>query len=120
MQSAAAQNLITEKRTGSIVELSESDGEDILVAADLHGNRINFDRLVKIADLANHPQRHLVMQEVCHGGPTYPGGGCMSHLMLEDVAALKIDYPDRFHFILSNHELAEMTDFAIMKGGHGC
>ena len=41
----------------------------------------------------------------------------MSHLLLEDVASLKNAFPDRFHFILSNHELAELTDFAIMKSG---
>ncbi|MBI2478515.1 MAG: hypothetical protein HYV60_07710 [Planctomycetia bacterium] len=41
----------------------------------------------------------------------------MSHLLLEDVASLKNAFPDRFHFILSNHELSELTDFAIMKSG---
>ena len=41
----------------------------------------------------------------------------MSHLLLEDVASLKNAFPDRFHFILSNHELAELTDFPIMKSG---
>jgi hypothetical protein len=56
------------------------------------------------------------MQEVCHGGPLYPSGlGCMSHLLLEDVAQLKVAFPDRFHFILSNHELAELTDYPISK-----
>jgi hypothetical protein len=39
----------------------------------------------------------------------------MSHLLLEDVARLKIAFPDRFHFLLSNHEWAEMTDFPIAK-----
>ncbi len=39
----------------------------------------------------------------------------MSHLLLEDVASLKNLYPERFHFIISNHELAELTDFPIMK-----
>jgi hypothetical protein len=40
----------------------------------------------------------------------------MSHTMLEDVARWKTEYPDRFHFILSNHELAELTDYPIVKG----
>ena len=35
--------------------------------------------------------------------------------MLEDVAALKARYPERVHFILSNHELAELTDYPIVK-----
>lgn len=99
-----------------MVVLKEQDGDEILISADLHGNRLNFHRLVEVADLEGNPRRHLVMQEVCHGGPSYPGdGGCMSHLLLEDVARLKCDYPDRFHFLLSNHELAELGDFPICK-----
>jgi hypothetical protein len=35
--------------------------------------------------------------------------------MLEDVAKLKATYPGRVHFLLSNHELAEMTDYPILK-----
>jgi hypothetical protein len=35
--------------------------------------------------------------------------------MLEEIAQLKVQYGQRFHFILSNHELAELTDFPIMK-----
>ena len=35
--------------------------------------------------------------------------------MLEDVARLKVKYPERVHFLLGNHELAEMTDYPIQK-----
>lgn len=116
LREAAEANRRDSSRQGNVVQLDESNADDVLIAADLHGNRVNFDQLVRRSDLDNQPRRHLVMQEVCHGGPTYPeAGGCMSHLLLEDVAALKIAYPDRFHFILSNHELAELTDFPIMK-----
>lgn len=117
MRTATAHNFDLPSRAGSVIELDGDPGDEILVAADLHGNRINFELLVSAADLSNNPRRHLIMQEVCHGGPTYPTGGCMSHLLLEDVASLKNAFPDRFHFILSNHELAELTDFAIMKSG---
>ncbi|MDA1051886.1 MAG: hypothetical protein O3C40_15580 [Planctomycetota bacterium] len=117
MRMATAHNVDSPARVGSVIEVSGATGDEVLVAADLHGNRINFEKLLKTADLSSHPRRHLVMQEVCHGGPTYPAGGCMSHLLLEDVASLKNAFPDRFHFILSNHELAELTDFPIMKSG---
>ncbi|MEX0819863.1 MAG: metallophosphoesterase [Pirellulaceae bacterium] len=117
LRAATAHNFAVPARVGSVIELNDENGEDVVVAADLHGNRVNFEKLLLKADLRNNPRRHLVMQEVCHGGPTYPGGGCMSHLLLEDIASLKVDFPDRFHFILSNHELAELTDFAIMKSG---
>lgn len=105
----------TPSRAGNLVALGADDGDDVMVCADLHGQRLNFKRLLAIAALDDHPRRHLIMQEVCHGGPNYPGGGCMSHLLLEDAAELKVRYPQRFHFLLSNHELAELTDFPIAK-----
>lgn len=112
---AAALNANLPARRGNVVVLDKQNADEVMVTADLHGNRINFGKLLKIADLANHPRRHLVMQEVCHGGPTYPGGGCMSHIMLEDIARLKTEFPEQFHFLMSNHELAELTDFPITK-----
>ncbi len=112
---AAELNQATPARQGNVVVLDHEVADEVMITADLHGNRLNFNRLIKLADLENETRRHLIMQEVCHGGPTYPSGGCMSHLMLEDVARLKTTYPRQFHFLLSNHELAELTDFPISK-----
>src|SRR5687768_12437452 len=112
---AAERNRATPARQGNVIVLDAAAADEVMVTADLHGNRLNFQKLLQLADLANFPRRHLVMQEVCHGGPTYPGGGCMSHLMLEDVARLKTEFPATFHFLMSNHELAELTDFPITK-----
>ncbi|MEQ8788980.1 MAG: hypothetical protein RIC55_21895 [Pirellulaceae bacterium] len=112
---AADANRRAAARRGNIIVLDPAAGDDVMITADLHGHRLNFNRLMEIADLSGHPRRHLVVQEVCHGGPSYPGGGCMSHLLLEDVARWKVEFPDRFHFLLSNHELSELTDFPIMK-----
>ena len=113
---ATEANLSTPGRRGAVVDLSGTDAEELMATADLHGQRLNFRKLLKIAALNEHPRRHLLMQEVCHGGPRYPQGGCMSHLMLEDAARLKTQYPQRFHFLLSNHEMSEMMDFPITKG----
>lgn len=114
---AAEENLATPARFGNVIQLDEDSGADeVMITADVHGHRKNFNLIKRIADLENHPNRHLVMQEVCHGGPTYPeNGGCMSHTLLEDVAKLKTQFPERFHFLLSNHELAELTDYPILK-----
>jgi hypothetical protein len=113
---AAERNRGCAARKGNVVELLPEHGDDVMVVADLHGNRLNLRKLLDTANLAGHPRRHLVMQEVCHGGPEYPGdGGCMSHLMLEDMARLTCEFPGRFHFLLSNHELAELGDFPICK-----
>jgi hypothetical protein len=113
---AAEANVQTPARRGNVIVLDPQVADDVMIAGDLHGHRANFNALRKAAELANRPRRHLILQEVCHGGPTYPSnGGCMSHTMLEDVAKLKTEYPDRVHFILGNHELAELTDYPIQK-----
>ena len=39
----------------------------------------------------------------------------MSHATLEEIARLKVHYRDRVHFLLGNHELAELTDYPIQK-----
>lgn len=115
-QRAAEANLRTPARRGNVIVLTPEVADDVLITADLHGHRRNFNAIRRLAALDEHPRRHLILQEVCHGGPTYPAnGGCMSHGMLEDVARLKVQYPERVHFLLSNHELAELTDYPILK-----
>jgi hypothetical protein len=113
---ATEANLRTPGREGNVVVLGPETADEVMITGDLHGHRVNFEGLVQVAALDDHPRRHLVLQEVCHGGPAYPSNaGCMSHAMLEDVARLKTRYPERVHFILGNHELAELTDYPIQK-----
>ncbi len=112
---AVQTNLSAPGREGSVVVLHPELAGEVMVTGDIHGNRRNFNAIRKIAQLDQNPRRHLILQEVCHGGPTYPNGGCMSHLILEDVARLVVQFPGRVHFILGNHELAEMTDYPIQK-----
>lgn len=115
-RAAAEANLATPFRTGNLIDVSPSSGDDVMVTGDLHGHRRNFNLIRRIAGLETLPRRHLVMQEACHGGPTYPqNGGCMSHTVLEDIARLTVKFPGRVHFLLGNHELAEVTDYPIQK-----
>jgi hypothetical protein len=115
-QNATEANLATPGREGNLVALTPELADEVMVTGDLHGHRKNFNRIKKIAALGNHPRRHLVLQEVCHGGPLYAqNGGCMSHVLLEDIAMLKVKFPSQVHFLLGNHELAEMTDYPIQK-----
>ena len=112
---AADANRQTPGRRGSVVALTPKLPTRSMITGDIHGHRRNFNLIRRLAALDRHG-RHLVLQEVCHGGPSYrQNGGCMSHTILEDVAALKVQYPERVHFILGNHELAEMTDYPIQK-----
>lgn len=113
-QAAAVQRGVS-LRQGSTVRIGPDAADDVFVSADLHGHRRNFEAILTKAELATRPRRHLILQEVCHGGPTYADGGCMSHRMLEDVARVVAQYPGRVHFLLSNHELSELTDYPIMK-----
>ncbi|GAB6166538.1 metallophosphoesterase [Thermostilla marina] len=116
LRTATEANFTTPGRSGNVIELTPELADEVVITGDLHGHRRNFNAIRRHAALDQHPKRHLVLQEVCHGGPTYPSnGGCMSHMMLEDVAKLKAQYPDRVHFILGNHELAEMIDYPIQK-----
>ncbi len=104
----------TPGRRGRLVHLDGAG--DVLVAGDLHGHLENFRTLLLRARLAAHPGRHLVLQEVIHSPFRYPGGGDKSHQLLDLVAALKVQFPERVHFLLGNHELAQMTNQRIGKG----
>jgi hypothetical protein len=113
---ATQANLKTGTRQGNLIVLTGDVADEVMITGDLHGHRRNFNLIRKIAALDKHPRRHLVLQEVCHGGPIYlQNSGCMSHTILEDVAILKTKFPKQVHFIIGNHELAELTDFPIQK-----
>jgi len=75
----------------------------------------NFRTLLKLADLAAHPRRHFVLQEVVHGPFRYPAGGDKSHQLLDLVAALAVQFPRQVHFLLGNHELSQWTNRRIEK-----
>jgi hypothetical protein len=104
----------TRGRTGHLVRLPA--GAEVLVAGDMHGSVENFRLLLRRADLAAHPERRLVLQEVVHGPFRYPQGGDKSHQLLDLVAALKCQYPARVHFLIGNHELAQWQGQRIIKG----
>jgi len=106
----------TQGRHGSIVVLENVD--DVLVVGDLHGNLRVFRQVLTIAALAQNPGRHLVLQELAHGNRFYPDeGGDKSHQLVDLVAALKCQFPERVHLILGNHELSELTGRPIGKDG---
>lgn len=106
----------TPGRRGMVIHLHKS-AADVFVAGDLHGNIAHFQTILDRARLDRNPHRHLVLQEVVHGTRRYPDGGCKSHQLLDLVAALKCQYPDRVHLILGNHEIGELTAKAILKAG---
>jgi Calcineurin-like phosphoesterase len=102
----------TPGRYGRVIHL---DAVEVLAAGDLHGNLENFRRLLNLANLPQHPGRHLVLQEVIHGDFCYPEGGDKSHQLLDLVAALKAQHPRQVHLLLGNHELAQTTNRIVAK-----
>jgi hypothetical protein len=114
LQRATAAFRATPGRRGHLIDASAAG--EVLVAGDMHGNVDNFGRLLKVADLGQHPRRHLVLQEVIHGKFRYPDGGDKSHQMLDLIAALKCQFPQRVHFLPGNHELSQWTNRRIGKG----
>jgi hypothetical protein len=105
----------TPGRRGHVIPLS-LEATEVLVVGDLHGSVENFRLLLRKADLAAHPRRHLVVQELIHGPFLYPGGGDKSHQLLDLIAALKCQFPRQVHFLLGNHELAQWRNQRIGKG----
>jgi Calcineurin-like phosphoesterase len=107
----------TPGRQGGLITLDDSV-EEVMVVGDLHGNIPAFRHVLKRADLAKNPGRHLVLQELIHGYRYYPDdAGDKSHQLVDVVSALKCQFPDRVHLILGNHELSELTGRPIAKAG---
>lgn len=102
-------------RQGNLIHLPAQG--DLVITGDLHGHRRNFERIVAFADLKNNPDRHIMFQEVIHGGPEDLQGGCLSYQLLFDIIRYKLDFPDRVHTILSNHDTAFINNADIMKDG---
>jgi predicted phosphodiesterase len=102
-------------RRGNLVHLPA--GGDLVITGDIHGHRRNFERIVAFADLSNNPNRHLLLQEILHGGPEDSKGGCLSYRLLFDAVRYKLSFPDRVHFILGNHDTAVINNSKVMKNG---
>jgi hypothetical protein len=113
LQRAIAAFHSTPGRRGHVIMLT--DAADVCIAGDLHGHVENFGRLIKVADLAQHPRRHLVVQEIIHGPFRYPDGSDKSHQMLDLIAALKCQFPAQVHYLVGNHELAQWSNQLIGK-----
>ncbi|MHC4843301.1 MAG: metallophosphoesterase, partial [Planctomycetota bacterium] len=89
----------------------------LVITGDIHGHRRNFEKIKTYADLENNPDRHLIFQEIIHGGPEDEEGGCVSYKILFEAINYKVQFPNRVHFIMGNHDTAFITDSEVMKDG---
>lgn len=90
---------------------------DLVITGDIHGHRRNFERITSFCALSDNPQRHLILQEIIHGGQEDSQGGCLSFELLAEAVELKLKFPDQVHFILANHDTAFISNSDVMKGG---
>ena len=102
-------------RRGNLICLP-SEGT-LVMTGDIHGHRRNFEKIVAFADLDNNPDRHIVLQEIIHGGPQDPEGGCLSYKLLFDAVRYKLSFPDRVHIIMGNHDTTFINSAEVMKNG---
>ena len=102
-------------RRGNVIHLPANGS--LILTGDIHGHRRNFERIVAFADLANNPDRHIVLQEIIHGGPEDSQGGCLSYQLLFDAVRYKLTFPDRVHIIMGNHDTAFINSSEVMKDG---
>jgi len=102
-------------RRGNLIHLPAAG--TLIATGDIHGHRRNFERIVSFADLPNNPDTHVVLHEIIHGGPEDTKGGCLSYKLLFDLARYKLDFPDRVHTVMGNHDTAFINDSDVMKNG---
>ena len=109
---AAKANLASKHRTGSVANLPAN--QQVLITGDLHDHGMNFQRILKLAELHVSDQNHVILHEIVHG-ESRVNGRDMSIRTLGCVAALKLAYPDQVHIMQSNHDLAQMLGEGILK-----
>jgi predicted phosphodiesterase len=102
-------------RRGNVIHLP-AEGS-LIITGDIHGHRRNFERIVAFADLSNNPERHIILQEIIHGGPEDSQGGCLSYQLLFDAIRYKLTFPDQVHIIMGNHDTAFINNSEVMKDG---
>ncbi len=89
----------------------------LVMTGDLHGHRRNFDKLRRFCDLERFAPRHVILHEIIHEELSSFAAPDTSHELLLEAARWKCAFPDQVHFLLSNHELAQLTNSEISKNG---
>lgn len=114
---AAELNHRDPRREGNTVTIPA--GRELLVAGDIHGQRMILNKIIKHAALMDHDERILVLQELIHGPIDTATGQDRSVELVMRSARLKIARPQQVVFLLANHDLAQATGKEITKAGRG-
>ncbi|MBN2211779.1 MAG: metallophosphoesterase [Sedimentisphaerales bacterium] len=115
LERAAKANRESPIREGNILRLPSSG--EVIMTGDLHGNEVNFQKLMRWADLDRHPQRHLIVHELLHCSNNNRPDECHSYRLAAAVAEMKVIYPAQIHILLGNHAMAQISRDEILKNG---
>lgn len=105
-------------RAGNVVTLP--DHGQVVMTGDLHGYEANFRRLERFADLDRYPHRHVILHELIHMnncGALEAGQEDRSCELLLEALRWKVRFPEQVHFLLGNHDIAQVTGREISKAG---
>lgn len=116
LEDSALANRSHPQRNGAMLHLP-GVGE-LIVVGDLHNHQRNFERIQKYAALGKHPKRYVILQELIHGGPLGNQGQDTSFDMLIATLRWARDFPGRVHFLMANHDLAQVQQAPVMKDGY--
>ena len=114
-EAAKEENVLESGRAGQVITLP--DHGEVIMTGDLHDHRTNWRKLVAFADLGENPDRHLILHELIHGDHFDENGAEDSWKMLYEACELKLDFPEQVHFLMANHDLAQIHGEGIMKAG---
>jgi hypothetical protein len=114
-EAATDENRLSPMRQQQVVHLPP-EGE-LWMTGDIHDHHRNFGKLLNAVRLDENPQRHLILHELIHGDHFDSAGAEGSWQTLYRAAELKADFPGQVHFLLANHDLAQIHGEGIMKAG---
>ncbi|HPZ99621.1 MAG TPA: hypothetical protein PLT93_15920 [Phycisphaerae bacterium] len=115
LQQATELNYEDPLRDGSLLRFANYG--QVVMTGDLHGNRRNFEKLVRYCRLESTPVRHVLLHEMIHSDPQTVDWVDRSVELLLDAAQWKVFLPEQVHFLQSNHELAQLQKHEITKAG---
>ncbi len=102
-------------REGNIIILP--DYGQVVMTGDFHGCLDNFLKLQWYCNLKHSIHRHVIIHELIHTSNGFYSETDNSCQLLIEAAKWKIEYPEQVHFLLGNHDLAQITSREITKNG---
>ncbi|KPK72408.1 MAG: hypothetical protein AMJ79_15745 [Phycisphaerae bacterium SM23_30] len=114
-EQGARANHQNQHRQGNLIHLT-APGE-VIMTGDLHGNELNFEKLIRLAQLEKNPQRHLILHELLHSTENLSVDQCHSYRLLARAAQVKAQFPHQLHLLLGNHAIAQRCRDEILKNG---